>query len=294
MSPRQIGYAAWSACDGDCRSYDTLSTPRHVPDGNGRQISIGLFGTRLERKEPSRRMMPQRGDLAMSAPNLTKLANTFGTDKGDEVADAHGYTSIYSFLFEEFRHEPFTMVEIGLQHGSLDPDALPTRKVNDIPSIKMWLEFFPKADIIGCDIADFSTFKMDRFRFERLDMGDAAALERLASSLPPVKIIIDDASHAAYHQQLALAKLFPIVQPGGFYFIEDLHVSHPVAARLPSCNPTEAVVEKFKQTRQLDIPFLPGIERRNLETSIRKMFIHRNDRGYVTSWTMKMVGFEKY
>lgn len=154
----------------------------------------------------------------MSVPNLTKRANALGSDKGDEVGDTHGYTGFYSFLFEEFRHEPFTMVEIGLQHGngSLDPDLLVGRKVDDIPSIKMWLEFFPKAEIVGCDIADFSAFKMDRFRFERLDMGDAVALERLASSLPPVRIIIEDASHAAYHQQLALAKLFPIVEHGGF------------------------------------------------------------------------------
>lgn len=231
----------------------------------------------------------------MSVPNLTKRANALGTDKGDEVGDTHGYTGFYSLLFEEFRHEPFTMVEIGLQHGngSLDPDLLVGRKVDDIPSIKMWLEFFPKAEIVGCDIADFSAFKMDRFRFERLDMGDAVALERLASSLPPVRIIIEDASHAAYHQQLALAKLFPIVEPGGFYFIEDLHTTHAIAARLPPCNSTETVVEKFTQTRQLDIPFLTAIERRNLETTIRKMFIHRNDKGGVNRWTMKMVGFGK-
>ncbi|MGY8684397.1 hypothetical protein Q2941_42595 [Bradyrhizobium sp. UFLA05-153] len=232
----------------------------------------------------------------MNVPNLTKRANALGTDKGDEVGDAHGYTSFYSFLFEEFRHEPFTMVEIGLQHGygSLDPGALLARKVYDIPSIKMWLEFFPKANIVGCDISDFSAFELDRFRFERLDMGDALALERLASSLPPVRIIIEDASHAAYHQQLALGKLFPIVEPGGFYFIEDLHATHAIAARLPVCDPTEAVIEKFKQARQFDIPFLTGIERRNLENSIRKMFIHRNDKGGVSDWTMKMVGFEKY
>lgn len=52
-------------------------------------------------------------------------------------------------------------------------------------------------------------------------------------------------------------------------------------------------MEKFTQTRQLDIPFLTGIERRNLETTIRKMFIHRNDKGGVNRWTMKMVGFGK-
>lgn len=232
----------------------------------------------------------------MSVPNLTKRANSLGTDKGNEVGDAHGYTSFYSFLFEEFRHDPFTMVEIGLQHGygSLDPDALLTRKVYDLPSIKMWLEFFPHAQVVGCDISDFSAFKMDRFRFERVDMGDAGALERLASSLPPVRIIIDDASHAAYHQQIALTKLFPILEPGGFYFIEDLHATHGIAARLPPCNPTDAVIERFAQTHQLDIPFVLASERRNLETSIRKMFIHRDDKGGVDRWRMKMVGFEKY
>ena len=66
-----------------------------------------------------------------------------------------------------------------------------------------------------------------------------------------------------------------------------------IAARLPPCNSTETVVEKFTQTRQLDIPFVTAIERRNLETTIRKMFIHRNDKGGVNRWTMKMVGFGK-
>lgn len=231
----------------------------------------------------------------MSVPNLTKLANAVGTDKGDVVYHAHGYTSFYSFLFEEFRSEPFTMVEIGLQRGGCaNPEELLIRKGEDMPSVKMWLEFFPKANIIGCDISDFSAFKIDRFRFERLDVGNPAALERLAGSLPPIRIIIDDASHAAYHQQLALAKLFPIVEPGGFYIIEDLHVTDQTATSLPSCDPTAAVVERFKHTGQLDIAFLSPIERRNLETSIRKTFIHRNDKGGVSNWTMKMVGFEKY
>jgi hypothetical protein len=35
--------------------------------------------------------------------------------------------------------------------------------------------------------------------------------------------VIDDASHASPHQQIALACLFPHVRPGGLYFIEDLH-----------------------------------------------------------------------
>src|SRR5205807_591636 len=42
-------------------------------------------------------------------------------------------------------------------------------------------------------------------------------------ALGPFDVVIDDASHASAHQQIALACLFPHVVPGGFYFIEDLH-----------------------------------------------------------------------
>lgn len=47
-------------------------------------------------------------------PNLTVLANKAGTDKGNEVGNHHSYTQFYSFLFEQFRHEQFDMLEIGL------------------------------------------------------------------------------------------------------------------------------------------------------------------------------------
>jgi len=36
-------------------------------------------------------------------------------------------------------------------------------------------------------------------------------------------IIVDDASHASFHQQLTMLRLFPLLKAGGFYIIEDLN-----------------------------------------------------------------------
>jgi len=40
-------------------------------------------------------------------------------------------------------------------------------------------------------------------------------------------VIIDDGSHAAEHQQISLGGLFPHLESGGLYFIEDLNDQPP-------------------------------------------------------------------
>jgi hypothetical protein len=228
-------------------------------------------------------------------PNLTLLANDLGSDKGNTVFHAHHYTMLYEFLFERWRGEAFSMLEIGLQRGpgDLDPSILPSRPVTDIPSAKMWLSYFPRAHVYGLDISDFSSFVLDRFTFIRGDMGSISHLEMIAKSLPPLRLIVDDASHAAYHQQLAFAKLFRMVESGGFYVIEDLHADHPISSHLPACKKTVEVVTGFLSTGNLDIPFISDHERSYAARNISNAFIHRNDRGGVSNWTMKLVAFQK-
>jgi hypothetical protein len=57
-------------------------------------------------------------------------------------------------------------------------------------------------------------------------MGNRTDLVRLAA-VGPFDVIIDDASHASRHQQIALDVLFSFVKPGGLYIIEDLHWQPP-------------------------------------------------------------------
>src|SRR5688572_33433607 len=40
------------------------------------------------------------------------------------------------------------------------------------------------------------------------------------------RIVIDDGSHRWDHQRTALKELFPMVEPGGYYVVEDIHTSY--------------------------------------------------------------------
>ena len=90
---------------------------------------------------------------------------------------------------------------------------------------------------------------------DQADCGDERRLEELAAQLSKqpgcFDIIVDDGSHASYHQQLTMLKLFPLVKSGGLYIIEDLHWQPPqYEATLPN-------VPRTSRLRAKDSP-LPG------------------------------------
>jgi hypothetical protein len=130
---------------------------------------------------------------------------------------------VYDLLFCHLRDKPFNFLEIGLAAGGPEVDGgAAERSVTDIPSVKMWREYFPKAHIYGLDISDFSAFQTEWFTFFRADCGDVDQLQRVAGSGIEFDVIIDDGSHASYHQQLTLRTLLPTLKPSGLYIIEDL------------------------------------------------------------------------
>lgn len=159
---------------------------------------------------------------------LRELANRHGSDKGDQVGCKNNYTALYDPLFFARRFDRIRLLELGLAIGGPEGGGPVERKVF-APSIAMWLEYFPNAEIYGFDISDFSHLRNPRFHFIRGDLGAEADLARLAASAPAFDIIIDDGSHASYHQQLALAHLFPRLAPGGLYVIESLHWQPPIS-----------------------------------------------------------------
>jgi hypothetical protein len=158
---------------------------------------------------------------------LTQIANEAGTDKGTVHGDAQGYTLIYEMLFEPMRDHALNLLEIGLAIGGPEHGMPASREVADAPSVRMWRGYFPHAKIFGVDISDFSAFETDWFRFRRADCGDREQLDEVVAELSgsgvTLDVIVDDASHASFHQQLTMLKFFPLLKPGGFYVIEDLH-----------------------------------------------------------------------
>ena len=186
---------------------------------------------------------------ARGFPTLTELANRFGTDKGTKHGHAHHYTLVYDALFEPLRVKPVRVLEIGLLIGGPEHGDF-ARQVTTAPSVLVWLDYFTKGVVYGFDYSDFSHLASERFRFVQGDCGSENDLERLACLVPKHDIVIDDASHASYHQQLVFRYLFPRLKPGGMYIIEDLFWQSPVyEAELPFVGKSRTVFHRILASR---------------------------------------------
>lgn len=134
----------------------------------------------------------------------------------------HNYFKIYSEYFEPLRYEKINILEIGMGNYPSNGN-----------SMRLWLDFFPNAQITVIDLyqSNFNCnfeFDKSRVRMHVVDQSSVEDLKRFISELGEVKFdfIIDDGSHQAAHQILSLYSLFPsILKNNGAYFIEDIHDS---------------------------------------------------------------------
>jgi hypothetical protein len=228
-------------------------------------------------------------------PDLTFLANCFGTDKGNAVGNAHNFTLFYAFLLEAWRNDEFHMLELGLQRGDGNPMIYldPERPTSDIPSVRMWLEYLPRVHCVGFDSADFSNITLPRFTFIRGNLSNRSDLERLGTAVPPLRLVVDDASHASYHQQAAFVRLFDRVESNGFYMIEDLDYQPPYESELPACLKTHEVFERFLTSKTLALPDVDDRRAREIAALIRGVFIHRNPSTGPMAGSVKLVAIQK-
>ena len=188
--------------------------------------------------------LPAAARYGRGLPNLTDLADKFGSDKG---SGKHRYTELYNLLFQPFRDQPIGFLEMGLQIGGPELGQHADRATTDLPSVRMWLAYFSQAKINGLDVSDFSWFKHDRFTFTRCDMDKRENIAAAARDLPPLDIMLDDASHASHHQQNAFLELFPRLNAGGIYIIEDLRWQ-PEAYETPGITRTADLFQSYLAT----------------------------------------------
>ncbi|MDW3193369.1 MAG: hypothetical protein R8G66_13435 [Cytophagales bacterium] len=160
-------------------------------------------------------------------PSLTELANQFGSDKGtigpSDNWQALNYTDVYDAYLEPLRDQPIRLLEIGIGATGDRWDARIVHGRNSGgASIKMWEAYFPKADIAAIDINHASYLDNDRVQTFVVDQSNAQELRAFISNQASFDVIIDDGSHHPAHQQLTLSILFPKLNSGGLYIIEDL------------------------------------------------------------------------
>lgn len=150
---------------------------------------------------------------------LTDLANKHHSDKGTILPTPQdgprlGFTIWYEQYLELYRDLPVRFLEIGVGSGA---------------SIKMWDEYFthPDAKLYFLDNYTQTQFDNKRVKTYVGDQEDRGTLEKtIADIQAPLHIVIDDGGHMMGQQQVSLGTIFPKIQTGGLYFIEDLHTSY--------------------------------------------------------------------
>jgi len=121
------------------------------------------------------------------------------SDKGT----VHTYMDFYQEVLEPYRKTRNCVMEIGVKEGG---------------SIRMWSEYFKKAQIIGVDIVD----PPGEYPQATIVVGDATRAETF-EHLANFDVIIDDGSHRLADQLATFHLLWPKLNPGGVYLIEDIH-----------------------------------------------------------------------
>lgn len=138
---------------------------------------------------------------------LCELARRHGSDK---YGRKHSYTGWYFSEFAARRETVRTVVEIGVGTGA---------------SLRMWRDFFPNARIYGADNDPARVFSEERIEVWPCDQASAAHLGGLlALTGPDVDLFIDDGSHVPAHQAFTFLTVFPQLEPGAVYVVEDVTV----------------------------------------------------------------------
>jgi hypothetical protein len=154
-------------------------------------------------------------ELRRHSANLTWLGRHFRTDKTGPV---HHYTQHYQRHFEPLRSETFVLFEIGI--GGYE------RSGRGGASLRMWKQYFPKAQIVGLDLEDKRFVEEERIRVYQGDQSDPELLRHIVDEVGRPRIVIDDGSHFSPHVRASFDVLFPLLERRGYYVIEDTQTSY--------------------------------------------------------------------
>ena len=181
---------------------------------------------------------------------MFEIGTKYGTDK----ITHHSYHLSYEPVLRPFYDTSSAILEIGINEGA---------------SLNMWLELFPRAFVYGMDID--RSYESSRYKIFRGDQSRSEDLELVASNIRdqgrPLVFINDDGSHVPAHQLLTFNALFPFLEEGGVYIIEDIETSYWSNGHLYGYDVRcgykhpESIVEIFKDAADMVNSEFAGRER---------------------------------
>lgn len=168
---------------------------------------------------------------------LHDLAVKYNSDK----LHSHSYVSFYEQLFAGMQVRRLLEIGIGFR-DLMQPFVNPDRPYVHGSSLLMWEEFFHETEIFACDIREETLINRGRIRSMVADQGSGFSLANMVAEfcwtidgspdqlLEGFDVIIDDGSHQTPHQLLTFDCLYPRLNEGGAYIIEDVAEPERVAA----------------------------------------------------------------
>lgn len=138
----------------------------------------------------------------------------FSASKGGHVLDKWiHYFPIYTRHLKPYSGLSVAVLEIGVYRGG---------------SMRMWSRFFGSdARLIGVDIDPVAVISAgDRYEVVIADQADPEAMRKLAEKHGPFDVILDDGGHTMVQQITSIETLFPLLNEGGTYLVEDCHTSY--------------------------------------------------------------------
>ena len=149
----------------------------------------------------------------MSQKSKNPLERYFYENQGRLIHKWLHYFDIYDRHFAPYRGKPITVVEFGVSHGG---------------SLQMWKKYFGrKARIVGVDInPECAAFTEPRIEVVIGDQEDRKFLRALRKKVGPIDVVIEDGGHTMPQQINTFEVLWPAVNDGGVFLIEDLHTSY--------------------------------------------------------------------
>ena len=168
---------------------------------------------------------------------LSKLCDKYGSDKGyNDLKNRifynnwhpHNYTDYYSSLFDHNRQYVKRVFECGI--GTNNPKLPSSMGAEYAPgaSLKMWRDYFPKAEIYGADLDKEILFEEDRIKTFYVNQLNKDDIKNMWSEigLNNFDLIIDDGLHTFEAGICLFNNSFDKLRAGGIYIIEDVDPSY--------------------------------------------------------------------
>lgn len=155
--------------------------------------------------------------------DLNFLFEYFNSDKGETFQNqythpkkkdlrritAHGYSKFYETIFLNLRNESFNILEIGSFYGNASA---------------AFYFYFKNANILGGDInPDMFSYYSERVKSFYVNSSSEESIKKnIVDKDIKFRIIIEDASHMLKDQIISLFYLFPKLEKGGYFIIEEI------------------------------------------------------------------------